>query len=341
MAHDAIAKPLSVLGKVRDKSFHMNSFVDDAYRVASYLYEHDKQLKAGADTATAAANAEALIRKTFMQWDRATPIERSTFRMLFPFYTWAHHIIQYSLKYPMDHPFRAGVVSAFSRNELKDLGTGLPQSLMASLFLGHPDAHGNITSIQLSGMNPFRDVANYMTLGGWLGAMNPAISTVLEQAGVQTQGSNLYPNLQYDPQTGRLKATHPNFLQNLIYNTIPQTQLLSGLLDHTSELQDLMARDRGAGTRLALGQLGMPVLWRQYNLPQEAFKAELAREKSATDTQTQALQTGQWESAARTPSLQPLFGQLDALQRAGMQFNPAQQISQMNQLIAARVTQNA
>src|SRR5207253_7769971 len=109
----------------------------------------------------------ALSRRVLIQWDNLTPIERSVIRPVLPFYGWISHILRYAYHYPIDHPFRAAVTASFARNELADLGTGMPQTLLNSLFLGNPDSNGKVTGINVGGLNPFRDVANYMTLGGF------------------------------------------------------------------------------------------------------------------------------------------------------------------------------
>lgn len=329
--------------KLLDKSYSLNGYFDDMYRSMAYLYGQHKALLGDATMSAedAAAEGEALSRKVLMQWDAQTPIERSILRPILPFYGWIGHIIRYAYHYPIDHPFRAAVTAAFARNEVNDLGTGLPQSLLNSLFLGHPDIHGNVTAVQVGGMNPFRDVANYMTLGGFLSATNPIIATVLQQMGVQSAGgSNLYPNVAYDPTTGRLTASHPNFAANLLYNTIPQTRLLTGLLDRSSELHSLLARDPGAGGRLALSQAGLPILWRQYNVPQEQFKSELARESAQSTALHDAFTSGDWSGAAQFPQLRPVLGQIQALQRSpsfAAKYDTSDALQRLQTALAASV----
>lgn len=337
---DAISRATST---VVDKSYELNGYFDDMYRAMAYLYGRDKALiaDAGLSAEDAALAGENLSRKVLMQWDAQTPIERSILRPLLPFYGWISYIMRYAYRYPIDHPFRAAVTAAFARNELKDLGTGLPQTILNALFIGQPDIHGNVTAVQVGGMNPFRDVANYMTLGGFLSATNPIINTVLQQAGLQAGGgSNIYPNLVYDPNTGRLTASHPNFVANLIYNTIPQTRLLTGLLDRSSELHSLLARDPGAGGRLALSQAGIPILWRQYNLPQEQFKSELARESAQNTALHAALASGDWAGAAQFPGLRPVLGQIQNLQQSpsfAAKYDTSGALARMQAALAAAV----
>lgn len=340
-AHSAASVPLDAAQSLIKRSYELNSYFDDMYRSMAYLYGQDKALAAGMSAEEAARAGESIARKVLTSWDAQTPLERSILRPILPFYGWISHVIKYAYRYPIDHPFRAAITAAFARNELSDLGTGLPQTLLNSLFLGHPDSRGNITAIQVGGMNPFRDVANYMTLGGFLSATNPIIATVLQQMGIQgTGGSNIYPNLVYDQNTGRLTASHPNFIANLVYNTIPQTRLLTGLLDRSSELHSLLARDPGAGGRLALSQAGVPILWRQYNLPQEQFKSELAREQAQSTALHDALASGNWAGAAAFPALRPVLGQVQTLQQSpgfSSKYDTSAVLARMQQILAAQV----
>lgn len=323
------------------KSFSLGGFFHDTYRTMAYLYGTDKALTAGHTAEEAAQIGEQLARKTIMTWDSMTPAERVILKSVFPFYGFTQHILRYAYHYPIDHPFRASVVSSVARTELADLGTGLPQSLLGSMFLGHPDLNGNYKTVNVGSLNPFRDVANYMTLAGFLKGANPLLSTALEQVGVDLSqgGTNLYPNVSFDPDTGRLTASHPNPLTNLLYNTIPQSELLTGLLDKGSEIQTLALQNPGAGFRLALAQAGLPVLYKTTNIPETAYKAEVARESAQSTTLSSAINSGNWRAALAYPQLRPILGQFSQLQQTEdlSHYNTSQQLDQMQQLIAATV----
>jgi hypothetical protein len=230
------------------------------------------------------------------------------------------HIIRYAWSYPGDHPFRTAVLATIGRTELEDLGTGLPQTFLNSFFLGHPDKDGHVRAFTLGGMNPFRDVANYMTLNGFLSGVNPVFATILNQVGVEPgRGTNLYPNLRYDPETGRLAATAPNPLVNFLTNTIPQTGILTGLADRSSELQELFRMNPATAMRMLASSAGIPILFRDYELNAEQFKAELRRDEAMSRALSDALRTGNWAAAAEYPQLRPVLGQIQALQDSGNQ----------------------
>lgn len=309
-------------GKVTNKSYELNALFDDFYRAVGYLEGYSKTAGEGGrvlSTAEREAAGMALAKKVMQSWTDLTPIERSVGRYVFPFYGFMQHITRFALRYPMDHPFRAAVMGSLARTEMDDLGTGLPEKFLNSFFLGHPDKNGVVKTIQLGGMNPFRDVANYFTLAGLLGNTNPVFNTIAQELGIDTQtgAPGLYPDLQFDAQTGRLKVNTGNPLQNLVQNTLPQSRVLLGLAQSSSEFKDLMKRDPEAAGRLMRSQLGLPVLFAHVNVPQEEAKAEIARATGQQQAFQNALKTGKDEEARRYPALRPLLDQIRQLQASG------------------------
>jgi hypothetical protein len=316
------------------KSFDLNAFFDDMYRVMSYKYGYDKALTKGLSKEMAQRAGVELSRKILQQWDELTPIERTILRNVFPFYGFMQHILRYTLSYPFDHPIRASMMAQFARNELEDMNTGLPQTFLNSFFLGAPDKNGNVKSINLRGLNPFTDVANYFTLAGFLGATNPLISTTLQQAGIDTQtgGPELYPTLRYDARTGRLVADTGNPLLRLVENTIPQARILTALTGASSEFKALMQTNPAAAKRMLASQAGLPVMVRDHNVPQEQFKAELRRQDAQDSARNEALKTGDYDYAKEFPGLRPLLAQIEQLQGSGAlaPYDPNTQPSQQS-----------
>jgi hypothetical protein len=210
-----------------------------------------------------------------------------------------------------------------------------------SFFLGHPDKDGHVTSINIGGMNPFRDAANYMTLTGFLSGVNPLFQTVLNLAGVEPSrpGTNLYPNLRYDPESGRLTDSAPNPLSTLLTNVVPQAGILTGLLDSSSEMQELFRFDPATGMRFLASTSGVPVLWRDLSVHEEQFKAELRRDEAMSRVLSDALRTGDWTTAATYPQLRPVLGQVQVLQGQSAEkyarLNP-QTIQQLQNTLAQR-----
>jgi len=333
---------------VVQKSFDANAFMDDTYRAAAYLEGYSKKAAGGKALSTAEREAAgmALSKKVLQTWTDLTPIERSVMRYVFPFYGFMQHITRFALRYPMDHPFRASVMGALARTELDDLGTTLPEKFLNNFFLGKPDEHGNVKSIQFGGMNPFRDVSNYFTFAGLLGQTNPIAATIAQQLGIDTQtgAPELYPNLSFDAQTGRLAVKSSNPLQALVENTLPQSRVLLGLAQSGSEFKELMSRDPDAAARLMRSQLGLPVIFRDVNVTQEQANSEFARMEGQQTALREALRSGKDEEARRYQALGPLLDQIRTLQGEGQltQFTPTTTIpSALAMAQEAIIRQNA
>lgn len=298
--------------RVMDWMMDKNALVDDQYRVMAYLYGHDKALTKGLSEDVARRSGETLMRKTMMDWTGMTPIERTVFKSIFPFYGFMSHALKYVSRYPVDHPLRAQVLAAFAQSEEADLGA-LPGQFLSMLSIGDPDSNNRQNWLNTAALNPFGDVANMFTVAGFLSSTNPVLTTAFEQAGLTRGQAELYPTLRYDPETGRLAARHANPLLGLIENTIPQTALISSLLGANAQYSQMLRTNPAAATRFLLSNSGIPITHRQYNMGAEIAKAELARARSAELAKSSALETGDWTEAMRYPSLQPMFEQLDSL----------------------------
>lgn len=305
----ALGKVRDTFGRVIDRSLDLNAFFDDTYRVMAYMYGRDKALAKGAATEIAERAGMELTRKVMMDWTGMTPFERGVLKQIFPFYGFMRHAMGYVMRYPVDHPMRAEIVAAFGRTEAED-GKLLPASFLSALFFGKMDAAGNRKAFNTTPINPFGDVANMFTIAGFLGATNPIINTALEQAGLVRGQAELYPSLRYDPETGRLSASHGNPLTMLLENTIPQTAVLTSLLGLNGEFRDRMQRDPAAASRYLASTVGLPILWRSWSIPAEIAKAETARGKAEDIVRTEALRTGDWTEALRYPGLRDNYQQL-------------------------------
>jgi hypothetical protein len=307
-------------GKVIEKSYEWNSMADDMYRAMAYLYGYDKSITKGLTEEAAQRAGITLTRKIMQSWDEITPLERTIMRYMFPFYGFIQHIMRYTLAYPFDHPIRTAIMGSFARNELEDMGTGLPERFLNSFFLGEPDKNGMVKAINLQGMNPFSDVSSYFSLAGLAGMSNPIASTVMQSLGLDpmTGGPELFPNLRYDPETGRLAADNPGFLSNLVQNIVPQSRVLMGLTSTSSEFKELLRTNPEAASRMLRSQAGLPIIFRDVDIPGEITKAELARDDAIQEAFRNALRTGQHESATRAyPTLGALLGQVRTLQGNG------------------------
>jgi hypothetical protein len=239
-------------------------------------------------------------------------MERGIMKSIIPFYGFVGHAIRFVLSYPLDHPLRAEIMTKLAMAEMEDLD-GLPTRFLGSMFFGSQDENGNQSAFNLAPMNPFGDVANMLTISGFLGATNPAISTMFQMVGVDQGEAELYPSLRFDPETGRLTAKHSNPLLMLAENTVPQSGLVTSMLGINEQFNETLQRDPAAASRFLLSSMSVPILWRQYNVPQEQFKSEVARQKSETTVKNEALKTGDWSEALRYPSLVEYLKTLDEL----------------------------
>lgn len=299
------------------KSYDFNGFFDDFYRSVSYLYGKTKAERGGLSEAAAKTEGMMLTRKVMQNWDEITPLERTVMRYVFPFYGWMNHIMRYVMSYPVDHPIRASVTAQFARNELEDMGTGLPQSFLNMFFVGDVDYNGKVKAINTAGMNPFSDVANYFTLAGFTGNVNPVISSVLTTLGVDTgRGApELYPNLQYDPQTGRLVAKNDSLVMNFAQAVMPQSRVLLAAAGMSSEWKELLRRNPDSAGRMMASQLGIPIVMKDVPLYEEQFKGELARSDAQSTAVRDALKSG--GELQGYPGLSAFMDQIRALQSQG------------------------
>jgi hypothetical protein len=303
--------------KFVQKSYDFNGFFDDFYRSMGYLYGKTKAERMGLSEAAAKTEGMMLTRKIMQNWDEITPLERTVMRYVFPFYGWMNHVMRYVASYPFDHPIRASVMAQFARNELEDMGTGLPQSFLNMFFVGDVDYEGKVKAINTAGMNPFSDVANYFTLAGFTGNVNPVISAVLTTLGVDTgRGApTLYPNLQYDPQTGRLVAKNDSLVMNFAQAVVPQSRVLFAASGMSSEWKELLRRNPDAAGRMLASQVGIPIVMKDIPIYEEQFKGELARSDAQNTAVRDALKSG--GELNGYPGLNAFMDQIRALQSQG------------------------
>lgn len=319
-------------------SFDANAFVDDMYRTMAYLYGKSNAERGGLTEAAAQSAGLNLARRTLQAWDEITPLERTILRSVFPFYGFTQHILRFTAKYPFDHPVRTAILSNVARAELEDLGTGLPQSFLELIPFGKADANGNQMAISSRGLSPFTDVADFFTLSGWTGSLNPLISTVLQQAGVDkmTGNAELFPNLRYDPSSGQLTAAGGNFATNLVTNIIPQSRVVAAMAGFSNEYDELARTNPDSARRLIQSQLGLPVNLRVFNEPQELMTQEVRRYQDQERAFSEAITSGDYDYAQEFSGLQARLNQLRQLQASGqlVSMTPAASTHPLSQLLS-------
>jgi hypothetical protein len=305
------SKASGAVGNLVDKSYSLNGFFDDATKISTYLTAYKKFVKSGLSEEAAQSAAEALTRRTLPDWGAMTPLERSLMKSIFPFYGFAQHIMRYTFRYPMEHPFRAMVVSKLADAEVAD-HQALP-NFLGSLFVGSPDSGGNQTAIVAGGLNPFQSVGNSLTLAGFLSQTNPVLNSIFESVGLTNGTAELYPTLRYNADTGRLEAVHGNPLMNFVGNVIPQAQIPLALLGANSDFNYQLSVDPASAYHTLLSNAGIPVAWKTVNPTVEMAKAEVNRQKSAASVLASAQKSGDWTNALSYPSLRQYYDQARAL----------------------------
>lgn len=335
------SKFLSTYGKTIQGIYNVNSFTDDLFRAMTYLRENEKALAKGATETEASAKGIAMARRIMQNWDELTPLERTGLRFAFPFYGFMQHVMRYVYRYPFDHPIRTSILGSFARNELADMGTGLPQQFMSMIWLGGQDEQGNRKAINLSGANPFTIAGDSMTLAGLLGQTNPIVSSLASTLGLDPVSgtTDLYPNVKYNPETGKLEAQQKNYLSTLVGNTVPLTNLVGDLLPTNRDFRELLATNPSAAGRQLFANAGIPSIFQTRNVPQEIIKAEKNRVDAQNTVKSNALKTGDFSEAAQYPALQAWMGQLQQLGATGQlskyQPKPAQVPNPANALSAS------
>lgn len=314
-----------------EASYGANQLVDDLYRSAIYLSANKRALKRLGMTADQAeAAGVAAVRKAFMAWDEMTPMERSIMRTVIPFYGFASHILRYTMRYPWDHPVRAEILAALSRTEMEDAATGLPERMKELMWLGDPRDVSKPQRAINTAFNPFADVPSMFTRAGFLGQLNPVITSTLESLGIDVMrgGPMLYPDVRFDPESGRLVAEGKSSpVQNFIGSVVPQTQLLANLAGLNDEWSDLVRRDPEAAGRQLRSLMGLPTVFRDIDTGEELIKAEMARFEDQENARREALRTGNLDAARKYPALGAYLDQIATLQSSGRlaQFSPQQQ----------------
>ncbi len=303
-----------------EKSYDANQFVDDVFRSSMGRAKMKKYLGKGYSEDAASALTASSIRRVFQAWDEMTPMERSVMRSIVPFYGFAAYATRFVLHYPFDHPLRVSVLTSLADAELHDSLTGLPEHIRDMILLGDPRANSMVRALNVSPFNPFGGVPSMFTVAGFTGQLNPIITGVLESIGVDVQqgGPQLYPELRYDPETGRLIADPSgNVFSNIIGNTIPQVSGVTALLGWNDAFNDTLRRDPAAAGRMLLSNFGVPILYKDVNIGDQLIKAEMARLQDEDTARRNALTSGDLSVLNDFPGLRAYGEQIRALDAAG------------------------
>lgn len=224
-----------------------------------------------------------------------TPLERSWFVRIFPFYGWTKHVLTYVLTYPIDHPYRAMFLSNLANMQSQDVASGLPTRIQLLFFLGSPDQFGNVSALDARYLDPLRDTANYASIQGFFQSLNPIVSAPMSYLDPQAVfGANeLYPNVTYSQLYGVTTAGPQGNLWNVAEGFAPQLTALDQAYNLSGEYGYLKTANPEAFSKKIFQSLNIPFFQVQHiNLRQIAAQNEIDRYKIAANAAYQAAATG-------------------------------------------------
>jgi hypothetical protein len=286
----------------------MSNFEDAAqglYQWAVWVSDRKK----GIDPQTALTHARRIV----VNLDSLTPFERTVMKQVMPFYAFTRFAAMYLARLPYDHPLRVAMLSQMANQAIQEWGTGLPQTMMSLFFIGNPTSAGNIMTVNLRNMNPFRSVANTFTLGGFLSSLNPAITAPLSMTGLDVLSGTgqMYPEIQYNPASGNLEVVRPSGdWATGIEQVVPEFGVLDGFLGLSDNMRYLRQDDPQAYWRQILNMVNVPFAPSRYNLPQVKGKNALAAFKGAQNALSQYESSGNAAGTINRYNLIPYQGNL-------------------------------
>jgi hypothetical protein len=223
-----------------------------------------------------------------------SPLERRTFMRIMPFYGWTKHVLQYVMTYPVDHPYRAQFLAVQASFDAEP--KALEDRLLFMFFLGSPDSSGNVKGVDVRFLDPFRDTANYLTLGGWISALNPAISAPLAaiDPNLIYGNTSLYPNVTYNSLYGiETSAPTGNPLAAAAEQFVPQIGAVDAAMQLASNYRGLATKNPNQFAKTIFESLNVPFAQVQnLNLKQLAAKGEIARYNVAKTAANNAWTSG-------------------------------------------------
>jgi|GEM_PF-4960805 len=328
-----------------DWSYAKNEMFDDMYRSMAYMHGFDKALSKGMTREAAEAVGVSKARTVLQNWDEMTPLERSIIRNVFPFYSWARHILRYSFQFPFDHPLRTAVTASLVRAELEDFNTGLPQAFSSLLNVSgvRDKLFGESEDevyLNLDGFNPFRDMASYGTMIAFVGSagqtrgtdlgvvtsqMNPALQYMMSSVGVDPSEGlpDPYADVAFDPVSGGLVNVNSfNSLTGLPQAVVPQSKILFDLAGMNRDYQRLVASNPDAARRRLYTSVGIPAAFtpRGVDTEAEVVKTETRRYENLSRTVSTAMRTrnfGLLDAYSHLPAVARLKARLEAADRSG------------------------
>jgi len=187
-----------------------------------------------------------------------------------------------------------------------EVAKGLYTRIQNLMFLGSPDANGNVSALDVRALNPLRDVANYATLGGVISALNPVISAPFAMVDPQVIfGSNvLYPTLTYNQLYGTREAAAGGTALTAIEQFIPEATTVDAALGLSAQYRNLQRSNPAAFTKVIFQSLNIPFAQVQHvNLKQIAAQQEISRYQTASQAAQNAFATGNFGALGNVASV--------------------------------------
>lgn len=289
------ASPIHWVAALGELNYRFTNFVSNMYRAAAYLDASDRAgkstitLEDGTKVQMSAerARTEGINHafKVMGNLKAMTPLERTWFMRIMPFYGWTRHILDYVLTYPVDHPYRAGFLATQAEMDSDGVGKALDKRILFMYFFGSPDAQGNVKGVDLRFLDPLRDVANYASWSGWISALNPVFEAPLAMLdpNLVFGSTSLYPSVTYDQFYGiETTATQGNALLTGAKQFVSQIGALDAALNLGGQYRNLATRNPNQFYKTIAESLNIPFAQVQdVNMKQLAAKGELARYKVA------------------------------------------------------------
>lgn len=312
------SKMTSWLKVIPQMTFKLTNTMTDMQRTLVYLdgaakaegrgFYLDPQSGERFEMTDARAQEEGMraANRTMGNLSAMSPFERNMLTTVMPFYGWTKHVLTYVAEYPVDHPYRAMFLANMANMNSDQVSKALYTRIQNLMFLGTPDAQGNVSALDVRALNPLRDVANYATLGGLISSLNPVISAPFAMVDPQIVfGSNLlYPNVTYNQLYGTKEAAASGGALTAIEQFIPEATTVDAALGLSAQYRGLQKSNPAAFTKVIFESLNIPFAQVQHvNLKQIAATQEIDRYQAASTSAQNAFQTGDFAALGNVSSV--------------------------------------
>ena len=348
------ASPVQWVRAAGELNYRFTNFVSSMYRAAAYLDHAGRAAKeeftdpvSGVKMRVTPQRAKdegiRHAQKVMGNLKAMTPLERTWFMRIMPFYGWTRHILDYVLTYPVDHPYRAQFLAVQAQLDSDSVAKAIDQRVLFMFFLGQPDAQGNVRGVDVRFMDPLRDVGNYATWGGWIAALNPALQAPIAMIDPNLiYGSTaLYPQVTYDQFYG-IETTTPqgNAALTGAEQFVSQLGALDAALNLSGQYRSLAQKNPNAFAKTIFQSLNIPFAQVQsINMKQLAVKGELARYRVASQAAKNAFSNPGMQGTGITDALAGYSSVPNPL-NPDYEVTPAQLQELYNAAIAAYPGQN-